>query len=68
LPREKAGGAVQVVAFAATHAPTILARDGVLFVNPASATLPADRGPQGGATLARLSLRGPTVETVLVRL
>src|SRR5262245_21134586 len=36
LLRERAGCAVQVVAFAATHMPAILARDGVLFVNPGS--------------------------------
>src|SRR5262245_33999467 len=37
--RTLAGRDVAVVAFAATHAPAILVRDGVLLLNPGSATL-----------------------------
>jgi putative phosphoesterase len=65
---EGAGRAVQVVAFAATHSPAIFACDGVLFVNPGSATLPAVRGPSGLGTVARLTLRGRATHAEIVPL
>src|SRR5262245_6942746 len=67
LLRERAGHAVQVVAFAATHAPAVLARDGVLLVNPGSATLPKRRGPSGLGTVARLTLDGVLVQAEIVQ-
>jgi putative phosphoesterase len=51
------GRPVAVMAFAATHRPYCGAHDGVLFVNPGSATLPADPGPRGLGTLAIVDLR-----------
>jgi putative phosphoesterase len=48
------GRAIAAVAFAATHAPALFERDGVLFVNPGSATLPASGAP----TVAIVELGG----------
>jgi putative phosphoesterase len=48
--RERHGRAIRAVAFARTHAPAVFERDGVLFVNPGSATLPAS-GPRTVAVL-----------------
>ncbi|MEX2208134.1 MAG: metallophosphoesterase family protein [Myxococcota bacterium] len=68
LLRERARRAVHVVAFAATHQPALLVRDGVLFVNPGSATLPAKRGPSGLGTVARIVLRGRDASAEIVQL
>jgi hypothetical protein len=68
LLRESAGCDVAAVAFAATHAPAVLVRDGVLLVNPGSATLPMQRGPSGLGTVARLALGGSAVRVEIVQL
>ncbi len=68
LLREAAGRAVQVVAFASTHAPAVIARDGVLFVNPGSPTLPNVRGPSGLGTIARLALSERSASAEIVQL
>jgi len=49
------GRNVDILAFAATHKPLLLRKDGVLFVNPGSPNLPA----QGPGTVAILDLSSP---------
>jgi len=49
------GRRVDVVAFAATHRPLLLRKDGVLFVNPGSPNLPA----AGPGTVAIIELGHP---------
>jgi len=51
------GTAVDVVAFASTHQSLVSRRDGILFVNPGSPTLPAKPGPRGLGTVAILEVR-----------
>jgi putative phosphoesterase len=68
LLRERAGREVQAVLFAATHSPALFVRDGILFVNPGSATLPTVRGASGLGTVARLTLRGRAVHAEIVQL
>jgi putative phosphoesterase len=64
LLRDAHGRAIEAVAFAATHAPASFVRDGVLFVNPGSATLPAS-GPR---TVAILELGSGGPSAVIVEL
>jgi predicted phosphodiesterase len=59
---------VHAVVYAATHSPALFVRDGVLFVNLGSATLPATRGPSGLATFARLTLRERSVHAEPIQL
>ncbi len=54
------GQRVDVVAFAATHAPFLGERDGVLFVNPGSPNLPAE--PPGTVAIVDLGGARPTAE------
>lgn len=56
---------VRVVAFGGTHVAHTEARDGVLFVNPGSPTLPSD-GPTG--SVAVLDLAAKTPKAKLIRL
>ncbi len=65
---ERVGRPVQVVAFASTHEPAVVVRDGVLFVNPGSATLPARRGPSGLGTVAKLCLRERSASVEILEL
>ena len=60
------GAAVDVVAFAATHEPRVAVRDGVLFVNPGSATLPAKprAGVVGNVALLDVNNGVATVEII----
>jgi putative phosphoesterase len=66
--RARAGCDVHAVVYAATHSPALFVRDGVLFVNPGSATLPATRGPSGLGTVARVSLRERSAHAELIQL
>jgi hypothetical protein len=68
LLRTRAGRDTHAVLFAATHSPALFVRDGVLFLNPGSATLPNQRGPSGLGTIARLVIRGATLEPQIVQL
>jgi hypothetical protein len=68
LLRTRARRDVHAILFAATHSPALFTRDGILFVNPGSATLPVTRGPSGLGTVARLTLRGSTLEPHIVQL
>lgn len=68
LLRKRAGRDVHAVLFAATHSPALFTRDGVLFLNPGSATLPTTRGPSGLGTVARLTLRGSVLEPQIIQL
>jgi len=62
------GRAVDVVAFGATHQDIVAHHDGVLFINPGSATLPAKRGASGLGTIAILDVRDRVATVELVRL
>ncbi len=55
---------VNVVAFAATHAPMNLAYDGVLFFNPGSPTLPMTS--PGTVAILDLSKKAPSVKVAEV--
>lgn len=68
LLRQRAGRDVAAVAFASTHDSALLLRDGVLLVNPGSATLPMRRGPGGLGTVARLAVSGRTLRAEIVQL
>ena len=59
---------IAVMAFAATHRPYHATHDGVVFVNPGSATLPAEPGPSGLGTVAVVDLRGATPRAEIVQL
>jgi putative phosphoesterase len=59
------GRRVDVVAFAATHAPFVGERDGVLFVNPGSPNLPAK--PPGTVAIVDLSAARPSAALREVR-
>jgi uncharacterized protein len=59
------GRPLDVVLFAATHAPLVAHHGGILFVNPGSATLPARPGP---GTVAVLSVSGAVASVEVVRL
>jgi hypothetical protein len=59
------GRRVDVVAFAATHAPFTSERDGVVFVNPGSPNLPAK--PPGTVAIVDLSGARPRAEIREVR-
>jgi predicted phosphodiesterase len=59
------GGATDVLLWASTHVPEIGRQDGVLTVNPGSATLP-DKG--SAASFARLTLEGGQVSAEIVSL
>jgi putative phosphoesterase len=62
------GGPVDVVAYAATHVPRVLYRQGVLFVNPGSPNL-HDRRPKGApGTLVILDLHDGTAGVEVVDL
>ena len=54
---------VRAVAFGGTHVAYAEERDGVLFVNPGSPTLPSD-GPTGSVAVLDLSARRPKVELI----
>jgi hypothetical protein len=68
LLRTRAKRDVHAVVYAATHSPALFVRDGVLFVNPGSATLPATRGPSGLGTVARLTLCDRSLHAEIVQL
>jgi uncharacterized protein len=55
---------VDVVAFAATHAPMNLSYDGVLFFNPGSPTLPM--APPGNVAVLDLSKKAPSVKIAAI--
>lgn len=57
---------VRVVAFGGTHVAHTEERDGVLFVNPGSPTLPAD-GPGGSVTVLDLSAKKPKAKIVRLK-
>jgi putative phosphoesterase len=59
------GRRVDVVAFAATHAPFVGERDGVLFVNPGSPNLPAK--PPGSVAIVDLTGARPSAAIREVR-
>lgn len=59
------GGPVAVVLHASTHAPSIEEAAGRLWVNPGSATLPADKG--AGGSLVRLTVETSGVNARIVR-
>lgn len=54
---------VRVVAFGGTHVAHTEERDGVLFVNPGSPTLPSD-GPTGSVPVLDLSAKTPKAKVV----
>ncbi|MEP6966907.1 MAG: metallophosphoesterase family protein [Pseudomonadota bacterium] len=58
------GGPVAVVLHASTHAPSIEEAAGRLWVNPGSATLPADKG---AGAFARLTVGAGAAEARIVR-
>lgn len=58
------GGPVDVVLFGGTHREQLAVREGVLFVNPGSPTLPAGAGP----TLATLDIEDGAVSADIVPL
>jgi putative phosphoesterase len=62
------GRRVDVVAFAATHRPFLIEREGVLFVNPGSPNLPAVPGKNGRGTLALLELDAGRAQARIVQL
>jgi len=66
--RSKFGRVPDVVAFANTHAPQILLREGTLYVNPGSPNLPGDWRKGGPGTFARLEIAGKTLEAEIVDL
>ena len=57
---------VRVVAFGGTHVAHAEERDGVLFVNPGSPTLPAD-GPTGSVAELDLSAKKPKAKLVRLK-
>jgi predicted phosphodiesterase len=64
----KFGRPVDVVAWANTHAPSILVREGVLFVNPGSPNYPGSWRKGGAGTFALLDLSSGSVEAEIVDL
>jgi len=62
------GKVPDIVAFANTHHPQILLREGVLFVNPGSPNYPGDWRKGGAGTLARIDLTGDTIEAEIIDL
>ena len=66
--RSKFGRAPDVVAFANTHTPQILLREGTLFINPGSPNLPGSWREGGAGTFARLEITGDTLEAEIVDL
>jgi putative phosphoesterase len=62
------GGPVDIVAYAATHVPRVLYRQGVLFVNPGSPNLPDDRPKGSAGTLAILDVNAGTATVEIVDL
>ena len=63
LQRRFKSDVVKVVAFGGTHVAHTEERDGVLFVNPGSPTLPSD-GPTGSVAVVDLSARKPKAKVV----
>ena len=57
---------VRVVAFGGTHVAHADERDGVLFVNPGSPTLPGD-GPTGSVAVLDLSAKKPKAKVVRLK-
>ena len=57
---------VRVVAFGGTHVAHSEERDGVLFVNPGSPTLPSD-GPTGSVAVVDLSAKKPKAKVVRLK-
>ena len=66
--RQKFGGPVDVVAYAATHVARVLYRQGVLFVNPGSPNLPSGRPKGSAGTLAILDVAGGTASVEVMDL
>ncbi len=66
--RSKFGRVPDVVAFANTHTPQIILREGVLFVNPGSPNLPTGWRKGGAGTFARLEITGDTIDAEIVDL
>jgi putative phosphoesterase len=64
----KFGTPVDIVAFAATHQPMVLHRQGVLLVNPGSPNLPSGRRKGGLGTIAILTVRDGVAEVEIVEL
>jgi uncharacterized protein len=67
LMRRRFGREVNVVAFAATHTQLEVEHEGVLFFNPGSPTLPADRKGDddlGSVAVLDLSARRPRVQFI----
>ena len=66
LARSLFGAPVDVIAFGGTHAELQAQRDGILFVNPGSPTLPATRprGQLGTIAILDVSTATPTVRIV----
>jgi putative phosphoesterase len=62
----KFGAPVDIVAFAATHEPLVLHRDGVLLVNPGSPNLPAGKRKAGPGTIALLTVRDGAADVEVV--
>ena len=57
---------VHTVAFGGTHVGHVAERDGVLFVNPGSPTLPGD-GPTGSVAVIDLSAKKPKAKLVRLK-
>jgi putative phosphoesterase len=62
------GGPVDIVAFASTHLPRTLYRQGVLFVNPGSPNLPDQRPKGSPGTLVILDVNAGTATVEVVDL
>jgi putative phosphoesterase len=66
LQRRFKSDVVKVVAFGGTHVAHVEERDGVLFVNPGSPTLPSD-GPTGSVAVLDLSAKKPKAKLVRLK-
>jgi len=66
--RSKFGRAVDVVAWANTHTPSIVVRDGILFLNPGSPNFPGGWRKGGPGTFAVLDLSRGTIEAEIIDL
>jgi len=66
--RAKFGEPVDVVAYASTHVPRVMYRQGVLFVNPGSPNLPNDRPKGTAGTLVILDVADGTAAVEVVDL
>jgi predicted phosphodiesterase len=69
--QSKFGAPVEVVAFAATHAPYIGTHQGVLFINPGSPTFPEPGAEPAGVvkhTIGVLEIDGPRIEPATIEI